>query len=116
MTLSYVIGTLTTQCQICPGWPTKSTSRMFRPWPKYSGFTGEHGHFGFRSEPSKAVVRDPLGRAYDRTTHLAERSAMMQRWADYLDKLRDGADVIQLHKPHDLDDLLCGDQSLSREH
>ncbi len=34
-------------------------------------------------------VRDPLGRAYNRTTHLAERKAMMQRWADYLDGLRD---------------------------
>ena len=34
------------------------------------------------------AVKDPLGRAYNRTTHLAEREAMMQRWADYLDKLK----------------------------
>ena len=34
------------------------------------------------------AVRDPLGRAYNRTTHLAERKAMMVAWADYLDKLR----------------------------
>ena len=33
-------------------------------------------------------VRDPLGRAYNRTTHLPERRRMMQRWADYLDELR----------------------------
>jgi integrase len=33
-------------------------------------------------------VRDPLGRAYNRTTHLEERRAMMQRWSDYLDELR----------------------------
>lgn len=33
-------------------------------------------------------VRDPLGRAYNRTKHLAERKAMMQAWADYLDTLR----------------------------
>ena len=33
-------------------------------------------------------VRDPLGRAYNRTAHLAERREMMQAWADYLDKLR----------------------------
>ena len=33
-------------------------------------------------------VRDPLGRAYNRTAHLAERKEMMQAWADYLDKLR----------------------------
>ncbi|MDA8591276.1 integrase arm-type DNA-binding domain-containing protein [Luminiphilus sp.] len=29
-------------------------------------------------------VRDPLGRAYNRTAHLAERRKMMQQWADYL--------------------------------
>ncbi len=33
------------------------------------------------------VVRDPLGRAYNRTSHLPERRQMMQRWADYLDDL-----------------------------
>ncbi len=36
------------------------------------------------------------GRAYNRTAHLPARHQMMQRWADYLDKLRTGADVIQL--------------------
>lgn len=34
-------------------------------------------------------VRDPLGTAYNRTTHLPERKAMMQRWADYLNKLKE---------------------------
>ncbi|GAB1594756.1 integrase arm-type DNA-binding domain-containing protein [Lysobacter sp. PAGU 2638] len=34
------------------------------------------------------AVRDPLGRAYNRTAHLAERKKMMQAWADYLDQLR----------------------------
>ncbi len=34
------------------------------------------------------AVRDPLGRAYNRTTHLPERRKMMQAWADYLDKLK----------------------------
>lgn len=33
------------------------------------------------------AVRDPLGRAYNRTKHLPERREMMQRWADYLDEL-----------------------------
>jgi integrase len=33
-------------------------------------------------------VRDPLGRAYNRTTHLKQRKGMMQRWADYLDALK----------------------------
>lgn len=44
------------------------------------------------------AVRDPNGRAYNRTAHLAERRKMMQQWADYLDKLKAGADVIPLHK------------------
>ncbi|KMM75395.1 integrase [Xanthomonas sp. NCPPB 1128] len=34
------------------------------------------------------AVRDPLGRAYNRTAHLSERKKMMQAWADYLDRLR----------------------------
>ncbi len=36
------------------------------------------------------VVRDPHGRAYNRTAHLPERRKMMQDWADYLDRLRAG--------------------------
>ncbi len=42
------------------------------------------------------AVRDPNGRAYNRTAHLAERRKMMQQWADYLGKLKAGADVIPL--------------------
>jgi integrase len=34
------------------------------------------------------AVRDPLGRAYNRTKRLPERKAMMQHWADYLDTLK----------------------------
>lgn len=34
------------------------------------------------------AVRDPNGRAYNRTTFLLERRKMMQDWADYLDKLK----------------------------
>lgn len=33
------------------------------------------------------AVRGPLGRAYNRTTHLQDRRQMMQVWADHLDKL-----------------------------
>ena len=43
------------------------------------------------------AVRDPNGRAYNRTAHLEERRKMMQQWADYLDKLKVGAVVIPLH-------------------
>lgn len=39
-------------------------------------------------------VKDPLGRAYNRTKHLPERRKMMQQWADYLDKLKAGADIV----------------------
>ncbi|MDD5215371.1 MAG: integrase arm-type DNA-binding domain-containing protein [Methylococcales bacterium] len=34
------------------------------------------------------AVRDPNGRAYNRTAHLEERKKMMQAWADYLDSLK----------------------------
>lgn len=40
------------------------------------------------------AVRDPLGRAYNRTAHLQERKKMMQAWADYLDALRRGSDKV----------------------
>jgi integrase len=42
-------------------------------------------------------VPDALGSAYNRTKFLPARKAMMQQWADYLDKLKAGADVIPLH-------------------
>jgi hypothetical protein len=42
-------------------------------------------------------VPDSLGTAYNRTKFLKERKAMMQLWADYLDKLKAGAAVIPLH-------------------
>ena len=44
-------------------------------------------------------VRDSLGRAYNRTEFVEQRRAMLQKWADYLDKLRLGADVVKLRKP-----------------
>lgn len=34
------------------------------------------------------AVKDPNGRAYNRTAHLRERTLMMQRWSDYLDELK----------------------------
>lgn len=40
------------------------------------------------------AVKDANGRAYNRTQYLKHRTAMMQQWADYLDKLARGADVI----------------------
>lgn len=34
------------------------------------------------------TVKDPLGRAYNRTSHLEQRKEMMQGWADYLEELK----------------------------
>lgn len=42
------------------------------------------------------AVKDPNGRAYNRTAHLESRKAMMQGWADYLDRLKVGAVVVEL--------------------
>ena len=44
------------------------------------------------------AVRDANGRAYNRTAHLEARRDMMQKWSDYLDQLREGAQVL-LMKP-----------------
>ena len=40
----------------------------------------------------------PLGAAYDRAEFMEQRRRMMSDWADYLDKLRMGAEVIQFKK------------------
>lgn len=40
----------------------------------------------------------PLGSAYDRAEYLEQRRQMMQTWADYLDTLRAGAEVIQFKR------------------
>jgi integrase len=34
------------------------------------------------------AVKDANGRAYNRTSHIAKRKIMMQKWADYLDNLK----------------------------
>lgn len=38
----------------------------------------------------------PLGMAYDRAEFMEQRREMMSKWADYLDRLRDGAQVIPI--------------------
>lgn len=40
----------------------------------------------------------PLGSAYDRAEYLGQRRQMMQTWADYLDTLRAGAEVIEFKR------------------
>lgn len=55
-------------------------------------------HLGFRVDfiehQLAHAVKDPNGRAYNRTAHLAERRKMMQAWADYLHSLREGGKVV----------------------
>jgi integrase len=53
---------------------------------------------GFRPELIEQqlahAVRDPLGRAYNRTAHLPDRIRMMQSWADYLESIREGGNIV----------------------
>jgi len=44
------------------------------------------------------TVPDALGRAYNRTQYLDQRRELMTAWADYLNRLRAGAEVIRLRK------------------
>lgn len=44
------------------------------------------------------AVRDPNGRAYNRTTHQAERYGMMIAWANYLDALKSTSTVTVLER------------------
>jgi len=44
------------------------------------------------------AVRDPNGRAYNRTAHLEERRKMMQSWANYLDNLKRVGVVVPFEK------------------
>lgn len=50
-------------------------------------------------------VRDVHGRAYNRTAFLEERKELMQRWANYLDLLKEGKDrkIIPLKKEGEFD-------------
>jgi len=61
-------------------------------------------HMGFRLEWIEQQlahqVRDSLGRAYNRTKHLPQRSEMMQAWADHLDELKAGAKIIPMASGH----------------
>jgi len=44
------------------------------------------------------AVKDANGRAYNRTSHLLERRSMMQSWADFLDKLTVGGELLQFKR------------------
>jgi integrase len=62
-----------------------------------------HERLGF---PAEAIehqlahrVPGTLGAAYNRTKFAEVRREMMQRWSDYIDRLRDGAEVLLLRRP-----------------
>ena len=80
------------------------------------GFQGRHATHGFRGM-LRTVARERLRidadvleaqlahakkgetqKAYDRTAFLDERHDAMQKWADYLDKIKRGGDVLPLRK------------------
>ncbi len=77
------------------------------------GFGKEQSWHGFRASARTMLVdelnidwqvieanlahakKDANGTSYNRTKYIAQRFDMIQQWADYLDKLAAGADVIQ---------------------
>jgi integrase len=81
------------------------------------GFQGRHATHGFRGM-LRTVARERLGvdvdvleaqlahakrgdvqKAYDRTQFLDQRRKVMQEWADYLDRLRDGTGKVVEFRP-----------------
>jgi integrase len=57
-----------------------------------------HQRVDFIEHQLAHAVKDPNGRAYNRTAHLVERRKMMQIWADYLGGLKAGGKVIPLKR------------------
>jgi integrase len=79
------------------------------------GYRGQHTAHGFRTTASTLLheqgfhsdmierqlshaERNRIKAAYNRAQHLPERRLMMQAWADYLDALKNGAEVIPFRK------------------
>ena len=54
-----------------------------------------HGHHLIELQLSH-IERDSVAAAYNHATYLTDRRAMMHGWANHIDKLRKGADVIPL--------------------
>ena len=57
-----------------------------------------HERLGYSPDVIEAqlahTVRDSLGRAYNRAEFVAQRREMLQTWADYLDQLRSGKEML----------------------
>lgn len=73
------------------GYAGKQTTHGFRATAR----TLLDEELGYRPDiiehQSAHAVKDPNGRAYNRTTYLPQRTEMMQAWADYLDDRRNAA-------------------------
>lgn len=73
---------------------TEMTGHGFRAMAR----TILHEELGFAPEVIEHQlahrVPDALGKAYNRTKFLKERRTMMQSWADYLDKIATGAEIL----------------------
>lgn len=103
---------------VCPAMTDKTkplSENTVRVALRRMGYTNEeHTPHGFRAMARTLLVErlgfadgvveaqlahaksGPLGAAYDRAEYMAQRREMMQRWADYLDQLREGGKVIAL--------------------
>lgn len=60
------------------------------------------GEMGHRREVLEAMlshaIENETEAAYVRTTYFEERRVIMQKWADYLDNVKSGAQIMQMHK------------------
>ena len=79
------------------GYHSRATAHGFRATA--STILNEHGFRADVIERQLAhVERNKVRAAYHRSEYLKERREMMQQWADYLDKLKAGAEVIPLYQ------------------
>ena len=76
--------------------PISPTGYGESPYQSFSTFAGNPDFIDLQLAHA---VRDPLGRAYNRTAHLQERKKMMQCWSDYLDWLRCASPGTDLSEP-----------------
>ncbi len=77
--------------------PDKIVSHGFRAMA--STALNEQGHAPDLIELQLAHRDSSVRAIYNRSTRLPERRAMMQSWADYLDALRTGANVVPFRRP-----------------
>ena len=80
------------------GFKGKQTAHGFRATARTMLDEVLHQRPDYTEHQLAHAVRDPNGRAYNRTTFLPERRQMMQLWADYIDGLKQGAGVVPIKR------------------